>query len=294
MSGHRTMLIMVGNPLRLAGTFFEAFHKQREMWHTIHVPSHACPRVTEKFRLLCASRGKNHYKVFYEGEFPDAEGDSVIPRDWIMAALHREVAPQWVRPVWGVDVAYKGGDRCALAKRKGNILLEPVDAWEGIDTMESVAHILAEYETTPDKLKPSDICVDAIGMGTPIAHRLRELGLPAREINVAESSALKERYPNLRSELTYEARSWFEAKNCSLAGDTELASELCSYERQDRTDRKEGVKPKRGTMAAESEYASPDLGDAFILTFAVRAITAAGSFQAATMAAPKRKIQGLI
>jgi len=51
-----------------------------------------------------------------------------------------------VRPIWGLDPARFGDDRTALAKRRGRVLMEPVTAWRGLDTMQTAGRVLALYE----------------------------------------------------------------------------------------------------------------------------------------------------
>ena len=52
----------------------------------------------------------------------------------------------------------------ALAKRQGNVLTEPVKAWQGKDLMETVGLILASGKPAIYRW-PSEICVDSIGVG---------------------------------------------------------------------------------------------------------------------------------
>ena len=89
----------------------------------------------------------------------------MIPLHLIEAAQGREVEPLNVAPLWGLDLARYGSDRNALAKRQGNVLLEPVKHWRDKDLMETVGIVLAEYEATPWEMRPSEILCDAIGLG---------------------------------------------------------------------------------------------------------------------------------
>ena len=284
MSGHNATTVLAGNPVRTAGLFFDTHHDLAHNWKTYHLSCIGNPRISEDFLLDMEGRyglDSNDYRVRVLGDFPRAEADAVIPFDLIQLALDREVEPSPVRPVWGLDCARKGNDRAALAKRQGNVLLEPVMWWKGLETMELVGRVVAEWESTPEMERPDSICVDAIGLGAGVADRLVELGLPARSINVSEAPALGGgNYLNLKAELYYACRQWFVERKGSLRGDKETAAQL-GWTRFGYTSagklKIEGKEELRKRLKR-----SPDLGEAFILTFAAPAASAlygsSGSF----------------
>jgi hypothetical protein len=237
----------------------------------------------------------NQYRVRVLGDFPKSEDDVVIPFELMEMALKRDVRPKMVREIWGVDCAYTVKDRTALAKRQGNILTERVKFWRGLDTMQASGIIHNEWKDTPESRRPEEICVDAIGFGAGVADRLRELGLPARAINVSESPALKERYRNLRTELWFLCREWFEARDCNIASDEALGGELTAMHYLPPT--------SSGKIQLESTESvtrvlkkSPDLASAFVLTFAGTAVSALhGSKNSTAWGKPlRREIKGIV
>ena len=271
-------ILMVGNPTRNAGYFYDAFHKNAHRWHKMTVSCADAEYVSDDFiEDMAHQYGEDSaiFSVRVKGEFAETSEDSLIPRHLIDSSVEREVDPMTVAPIWGLDPARFGGDRTALAKRQGNVLTEPIKAWQGKDLMETVGLILAEWETTPFIDRPSEICVDSIGVGAGVVDRLRELGMPARGVNVAESPALGNRYQRLRDELWFKCREWFEARDCQIPDQEELHHELTSLRfkilssGKFKAEGKDEMK-KRGLR-------SPDLADALVLTFAVQAVRAAGS-----------------
>jgi phage terminase large subunit len=126
------------------------------------------------------------------GEFPTSDDETVIPLELVMSAVDRSVSFLEYHPVWGVDVARFGDDRTAIAKRQGNRLLEPIKHWSGTDLMVTAGKIKAEYDETKYDMRPSEILVDAIGLGAGVYDRCRELGLPVRAINVGEAPATRD------------------------------------------------------------------------------------------------------
>lgn len=283
MSGHNAITILAGNPVRSSGLFHDTHHDLKDIWDTFHISCEDCPRVSKDFiedmRRRYGERS-NAYRVRVLGEFPVADDDTVIPAELISMAYGREVQPQMVRPIWGLDVARFGSDSSALAKRKGNVLTESVKEYIGKDTMELCGIVKVEWDTTPPIDRPEDICVDAIGIGAGVADRLRELGLPARAINVSESPAMRERFLNLRAELYFKAREWFAQRMCHLprdaGGDNDkkrtLGKQLAAVKYKFAPNGKVKIEAK-DDMKKRGEP-SPDLADAFILTFASEAVTA--------------------
>jgi hypothetical protein len=263
------LIVLAGNPTRAAGFFLRAFTRDRARWWTRRVACQESGLVAPDYIAgMKQSYGEdsNVYRVRVLGEFPRADDDGVIPLDLAEAAVLRDVEPVGRRAVWGLDVARFGDDATALAKRAGNALVEPVKTWRNKDTMQVAGLVQTEWDTTAPKDRPGEIVVDAIGIGAGVADRLRELGLPARGVNVAEQPARRERYLRLRDELWFLAREWLAARDCRLARDEALVAELTgprySFDSQGRlrVEAKEEMK-RRG-------LASPDRADAFCLTFA--------------------------
>lgn len=298
LAGEHRQMILTGNPVRSSGLFFETHHRLSDTWKCFHIScvghSRIPPDFAEHFANLYGE-DSNAYRVRVLGEFPKSEDDVVIPHELAYAALLRDVKPLLVRPVWGLDCAYTGADRSALAKRQGNTLMEKVQTWKGLDTMQLAGTIHNEWKDTPASLRPEEILVDAIGYGAGVADRLRELGLPARGINVAELPALKDRYRNLRVELYFLAREWFEKRDCNIHNDELLLRELTSVHVLPPTSggkvQLEGNDKIRKTL-----HMSPDLASAFVLTFASQGASALyGSKQSIGWAtALKRTIKGIV
>lgn len=275
MSGHCATTILAGNPVRTSGLFFDTHNKLRDLWRTIHISCVGHPRVTQDFVEDMGRRygvESNAYRVRVLGEFPLADSDTVIPFELMESSLKRDVKPFLVRPVWGLDVARFGMDASALAKRRGNTLMEPVKSWTGLDTMQTAGRVKAEWDATPRDERPEAICIDAIGLGAGVADRLRELGLPALAINVSESPALGERYRNQRAELWWLGRDWFTARDCNLCGDEKLGGELVGVKYKFTSNGKIQVESK--DEMKKRGLPSPNLADAFLLTFAVPATSA--------------------
>jgi len=264
--------LMCGNPTRAQGFFYDSHTRMRELWHVVRVSCHDSQLVDSNYIESCKIRygeQSNSYRVRVLGEFPTGDDDSVIPL-WIAEeAMEREIVTTKKDPiVWGLDVARFGDDRTALCKRQKNRVLEPIMHWRDKDTMQTASLVTQEYENTPEDMKPDEILVDVIGIGAGVLDRLRENGLPARGCNVSESPSASEKFLRLRDELWWLAREWFETRAGSIPRQQELVDELSKPKYTLVGGGKIRIESKADVKKRTVHKESPDLADAFIMTFA--------------------------
>lgn len=311
MSGERVTTLLLGNPVRSSGFFYDTHNKVREHWTTFHISCFTSPRVSkawiEEMRVKYGE-DSNAFRVRVLGEFPKGDDDTVIPMAAIQSAQGRDIVSAASTPVvWGLDVARFGSDNTALAKRRGRVVPEPVRFFAGLDTMQVTGRVKAEWDMTPEKDRPVEILVDVIGYGAGVVDRLRELGLPARGVNVSESPALGETYRNLRAELWFRCREWLLGYDVSLpvAGQQLTSAERESMERlvEELAAVRFRVVDSSGKIQVESKadmkkrgMKSPDGADALILTFASDATVAAhGRDVASEWKRPlRRNLKGIV
>lgn len=276
MSGHNATTILLGNPVRSSGFFYETHNRLADEWWTRRVSCVDSPRVSEAYVKEMASRygeESNAFRIRVLGEFPRSDDDTVIPMELLELAVQRDVAQTKFAPlVWGLDVARFGSDKSALCKRQGNTVTEPIRIWSNLDLMQLTGAVVAEWEALTPSDRPVEILVDSIGLGAGVVDRLRELGLPARGINVSESPALGHTYRNLRAELWHKAKAWLEKRDCRLPKDERLISELATVRYSFTSNGKIQIESK--DEIRKRGLASPDLADAFVLTFASDAAVA--------------------
>jgi hypothetical protein len=280
LSTEGAKVVMTGNPTRASGYFYDAFTRNQKRWWRRKVSCHDADTVDKGFLEEMAAQygdGSNQYRVRVLGDFPAGDDDALIARHLIEAAKSRLVEQSQTAPVvWGLDVARFGDDASALAKRKGNSLIEPVRVWRGKDLMETCGVIKMEWDITPGSMRPIEIMVDVIGLGAGVVDRLRELDLPVRGVNVAELPAIDgNRFQRLRDELWWRAREWFEARDCVVPNDDSFVDELCGPLYSVTSAGKIQIEPK--SQMKRRLGRSPDKADAFCLTFAGVAAAMSGS-----------------
>jgi hypothetical protein len=296
MSGHNATTLLLGNPTRTQGYFYDTFHRLSGEWENLHVSCLDSPRVSEDYIAEMSSRygeGSNAYRVRVLGEFPVADDDTLIGLELAQSAVDRDVVQNPGAPVlWGLDVARFGADSSALCKRQANVVVAPVKTWKGLDLMALTGAVMHEWESTDHRDRPVEILVDSIGLGAGVVDRLRELKLPARGINVGESPAFKGQYMNLRAELWGKAKAWLEARDCKLPRDERLVNELSSPRYSFMSNGKLRLEGKDDMK--RRGLASPDVADAFVLTFASEAATGGGVYAPTWQKAVKRQIRGVV
>lgn len=270
LSSEHSWVFMFANPTRASGYFYRSHHENRASWRCYHVPCQVSSRVSPNYAIQIATEygdQSNVYRVRVLGEFPTTEDNGVISLGLIEAACGRDIQPSHSGMVWGLDVARFGDDSTALAKRRGNMLMEPVREWRKLDLMQTAGIVAREYHETPLDDRPSAINVDVIGMGGGVVDRLKELGLPVRGINVGEVAATDPtRYLRLRDELWFKARDWFDTRAVTIPKDDALMAELVAPKYKLESSGK--IKVESKDELKKRGVKSPNKADAFNLTFA--------------------------
>jgi hypothetical protein len=263
-------MIVTGNPTRTGGYFYRTFTDDNR-WERIHIstldikrpdtdPKSYADGIAEAYGI-----DSNVYRVRVLGEFPLLADDGIISLHDIRTAVNRPVEPYGDEIFWGIDVAFEGRDKTAIAKRKGNRLLEPIIAWAQLDAEETADRIEDIYYKDLEKgMAPDKIFVDSIGAGAAVVSNLRRRKqLPVVGVNITEASSSKKEYHRLREDLWFRCKYWFKAADVCIPEDDELMKQLAAV----------GFKPDQKTGAARifdksaNLGYSPDYADSFILTF---------------------------
>ena len=286
LSTEGAMAAMFSNPTRPKGFFYDTQHKLRGLWKCRTVSCEDVPRARGHIAEVEKTYGKdsNRYRVRVLGMFPTRADDTVIPLEWVTAAQGRKIVKTRFWPKWGVDVARFGDDRTVLVRREGNTLIQQPSVWKNLDGPQVAGRIIELYNATPKELRPKQICVDVIGYGASVVDHLRLPGQPTRSIvlavNVAETAANGEKYHRLRDELWWKGREWFAEKQCCFPKEgidapnapdaqqtiDEMVGELTSVTYDFSVSGKIVVQSK--DEMKRDGMRSPDLADAFLLTFA--------------------------
>lgn len=267
LTGAVNLCLLIFNPTRSTGFAIETQQAQRAAWIPLWWNAEESELVTREHIAYMArkyGRDSNAFRVRVLGLPPKADPDILIPWDWVMDAVDRDVAPAEDDPlVAGADIARGGGDKSILLYMRGHVVGEILER-DDVDT-----EILANWfgRSLLDAL-PLFTFVDAIGLGGPVADKLRArcAELQVLDVNVAELPADEDRYHRLRDELWFRVRDLFEKRVISIPNDDELIGELTTIRLLSPTE-------KGGLIRVESKkdmkargLLSPNKADALCLT----------------------------
>ncbi len=287
MTSSNAKMLMLGNPTSLAGTFYDAFHKNRKHWKTIHISAYDTPNIEPDLEPdqpdytpglatrvwaddVLAQNGETSsaYQVRVLGQFPDAADDTLIPLKLIEEAVDRKFDyGHDEEPVMGLDVARFGNDQTVAIVRRGPEVLELAEHRKA-DLMHTVGRAVEIARSNGVKT----IYADDVGMGGGVVDRIDELrrdgelaGIEAVGINGANKPKDPERYPNLRTEMFVGLKKRFIEGDIGIPDDAELISQLASLTYRYASNNKLQIETKQQIRDAGRQ--SPDKADALALAF---------------------------
>lgn len=266
-TGPDDKFVCTGNPLTTSGKFFDSFRSPQ--WRSFQTSCYDHPNLSgrgayvfggpskEWVARMAAEWGESSplFQSRVLGRFPDEGEQSVYKRSWLDRAVAQWQAwkagsgvlrPDGHRPVFSLDVARTGGDRCALTLRRGPIV-ERVTTWGGLDLMATVGRLFAEMDrvgcgpeaysrVSPAKRRglgrPPQLVIDVIGVGAGVVDRLsehpwvREFQFEVVAFNASHKASHPARFFNQRAASYWHLRDLLEGGRVALPPDAELLQEL--------------------------------------------------------------------
>ncbi|MCD8352197.1 MAG: hypothetical protein LUC93_16455 [Planctomycetaceae bacterium] len=258
---------MAANPTRLTGYFHRAFNGSRALWKCLQFSCLESSLVDPSYpRDIAAEYGEDSdmYRVRVLGDFPKGGLFNLISLDLVDAAMSRIESPSYESTaprIIGVDPAWLGSDRSAAVLRQGmsaRILFRE----RGLNT-DRLAQLIAHRAESID---PDAIFVDQTGVGAGVYDQLAKTGLNVFGIAFSQSPVEPERFVNKRAEMWWKMREWME-RGPVLEANQELRTDLIAPEYFTTDAGKIQLESKKDMR--KRGLASPDLGDALALTFAM-------------------------
>jgi phage terminase large subunit len=278
LSTPNSCCLLFGNPVYSSGFFYDVFHSSKKGWKLMTVSCLDNPLVSQSFIEEMRSKypeSSNQWRVRVIGEFPSQDDDTVFSAERVTDAIDREVViPDDYPIVMGVDPARYGSDHSVVTLRQGRRVLG-IYSYQKLDLVELAGRVLDIYEGCIPEC--AEVLVDNIGVGAGCLDILRSWGVPARGVNVSESPALGEVYANLRAELYFKAKDWFDDE-VSIPDEEGLLRDLLAIRYVYRPNGKIAVERKE--ELSKRIGASPDYGDSFSLTFAQSSVLPDGRYRA--------------
>lgn len=269
LTGDDVLMIMISNPTRLLGHFFDSHHKLKKDHQVLNFSCIESPIVDHQFvqRIIDKNwEGSDEYRIRVLGEF--GEVDSVDEKGYVQILQTINVVRTRdtffdISAVLGIDPAWDGDDLSAWVLRdryKARIVSREIQS-----TPESVAQrtltIMSEYNIPPER-----VVVDNFGVGANVAQELALSWLRINAINVGQKPLDTEwLYINLRAELYTKLQKWIAWGG--LLSEHEEWSELDAIRyRRELSNR---LKIMGKDEMRKNGIKSPNFADALMLTFYV-------------------------
>ncbi len=264
-----------GNPTRNTGRFYDAFHKQREVWHHRRVDSRTV-RFSDKNEIANWAKiygeDSDFFKVRVKGEFPDASELQFIPLGLVKSACERTLAKSqfdFAPAVIGVDPAWTGGDATAIYLRQG-LYAKKLARLRKNDNDFQVANLVARYQ---DEYKAQAVFIDQ-GYGTGIYSAGVTMGRTNWRLVSFASASPSIDCCNMRAHMWNEMRKWLMTGGV-IPADDQLIDDLTHVETKPTADGRIQLKSKDDMK--KQGVPSPNDADALALTFASPVIVQTGT-----------------
>jgi hypothetical protein len=229
-------------------------------------------RRSKVHELGSMGKFRQEYPIDVTEAFAAANTDAFIPPALVLRARKRTMEDPDAPLIVGVDPAGSGGDRFAVAFRRGDKILSVIYR-QKLEHDEAVAWL----SSIIDEYSPNRMCIDRGSMGQNIVSALRNLNKRyadiVKGIDFGGTSRMKQATPkragpwNRRAEMYGDLKQWL-AEGGSVPDDDDLASDMSAPKQKWRANN-DWLLESKTEMKARG-LRSSDLSDACALTFATR------------------------
>lgn len=272
MTSSNVIQILISNPTRLTGFFYETFHKDKANWTNLEFSCVDAPPVIvdrSYIERIIEKHGEesDEYKIRVLGQFPDegsADDKGYVPLiNQFDIKLCDKIAPsQFIgNPKMGIDPSGEGDDETVWVVRDNFKAM--IVAKEKKSTPKSIATktiTLMDYYG----VHPEDVMIDNFGEGADVAKEiaLSSFHYDVGTINVGDASE-DEEMSNIRAEAFMKMRDWIKHK-AELVKDKGW-DELLTLRYRRNLRGKVQIMPK--VEMKRNSWESPNCADALMLTF---------------------------
>jgi len=295
--GQTAKLLLTGNPNYTAGEFYNAFHKNSNLYSLYTISGD--PRI----KVIAAETKQNHGKIYYSkrvskkycstmekkygldsavydvrvrGLFPRMDDSACIPLQWAENAVGVDL-PGFDAVAHAftlvLDVARQGGDETVLAHfRRGHCI--SMKAWAKTSTVQCEDIIVdAVIAIKQQGMLVERIVVDEPGVGGGVVDGLRRRDVGAITPYNGGESMKKDKDPeddcrmfaNRRSRDWWYARRAFEVGAIHIPDDEDLINQIASVQYGYNEKERILVESKNKMRDRLGEDASPDRADVIVM-----------------------------
>ena len=273
-------IIMIGNPTKIEGAFFNAFHRDRDLYKCHTFNAEESENVDKVYINRMARYGKESdiYRVRVLGEFPKGEPDTFITLDIIENAINREIYEKWDLISIGVDPARFGDDESVICWRKG-LNIQSLESFYGIHTTRLTGEVikLCRKIYSDGYTKRIEIKVDDTGIGAGVTDQLNQQKTEEERKALDKMEFKIEVIPVINNGIAtnpefkdYGSQMWGEMKEAletiSIPDDDNLIAQLSTRKYSIEPDGK--IKMEKKDDMKKRKLPSPDRADALALCLA--------------------------
>jgi hypothetical protein len=216
-------------------------------------------------------RESNAYRVRVLGLPPTAAPDALVPWDWLLAAVGRDIDYAPDDPLaLGIDVARYGDDSSVITACRGMVTtdIREYTQLSGTAVADWAQTVIREQHDESDV--PYGVGVDIIGVGASVYDQLERFGNVQLlyPINVAESPANDVRFARLRDEILWKVREEFQQGIVRIPDKAELMNECNTIKWAIQPSGKIGVESKKDMK--KRGLSSPNFLDSYAMARHVR------------------------
>lgn len=258
------VMLVIFNPIHRVGFAADSQTKDRDNWVCLHWNSEESINVNEEqIDRMARKYGKdsNAYRTRVLGEFPIDDPDVLIPWQWVMDAVDREIKPSADDPyILGVDVG-AGGDPSIITHCQGDVITK-IEEYNTKDTMELVEHVACAM----DDMEADAAYVDVIGLGNGVYNRLKQLRYNVFAVDVRRTARDERNFRKVRDELYWKLRQKFENGTISIPNHQRLIDEvsIIRYDSSEAT-RQTIIESKKKLRLRLPNGSSPNIVDTLML-----------------------------
>lgn len=289
-TGKIVLLLLIGNPTKLIGTFADSHLKPKvsKYYHQIHVDLRKTTRVSEQWvKEMGEKYGVDSpvYQVRCLGEFAAEDENQLMALSWLESARVKEYSPDGSIPRKRISVDVSdGGDNftvitrgtrynsfTSLKKQTKHSFPGGLAVTMACDEVERVW-----FEDGMMKENGDDIVVDALGVGAGVVSELVRRGLPVIRYMGGAKSDDSEKWRNRRVQSYMVARDHFREGKIDFDDNfvdedewDDLYAQLCSIKRKPGMEKLEDLLTKQEMV--DKNIVSPDRADSIAMQFATQA-----------------------
>lgn len=268
LTGENVIVILISNPTRLIGTFYDSQKETNEEYTRLALNSEDSPIVDQKYiDRIIAKHGidSDEYRIRVIGEFP--KEDSLDDQGYVALLDEKDISETtdetFIGKIrLGVDPSGQGSDKTSWVVR--DKFRAMVAGQEAISNEKSIAQ---KSLTLMDKFKtaPEDVYIDNFGKGANVAQEIAVVvNKTVKAINVGEPPLDKELYTNRKAEATWRAKQWLR-QGGEIVRHEGFKKEALTIRVRKELNGKMKVMGKRDMKKAG--FPSPNHWDAFVMTF---------------------------